>query len=113
MNPPSFIESSSTVGLALVASSTIPVLTPKEMVEAEFTDAPVMVRVARAESGFNPLAKNPHSSATGLFQILKSTWTATGCTGTSTIASDNIACARKLYDDAGTAPWTASEAGWK
>lgn len=30
--------------------------------------------IARCESGLNPLAKNPNSSASGVFQFLNSTW---------------------------------------
>ncbi len=90
----------------------MPAPTVEDLVTDAFPDAPVMVRIARAESSFIPTAKNPHSTATGVFQILKSTWIATGCTGTSTVAADNIACARKLYDSAGTAPWNSSKENW-
>lgn len=34
------------------------------------------IRVAKCESGLNPAAKNPSSSALGLFQIIRSTWNA-------------------------------------
>lgn len=32
------------------------------------------VRIAKCESGLNPLAKNPNSSASGLFQFTTPTW---------------------------------------
>ncbi len=35
-----------------------------------FDDAALLVRIAKCESTLNPKAKNAHSSATGLFQIL-------------------------------------------
>lgn len=106
-----FIEGSSTEDL-LVASSTPPILTPEELVTAAFPDAPIMVRVAKAESSFIPTAKNPASTATGIFQILIGTWKAYGCTGSRVNAADNIACARKIYNDSGTSPWISSKANW-
>lgn len=73
-----------------------------------FSDAPVMYRVAEAESGFNPNARNPTSTAKGVFQILNGTWKAYGCTGDVLNAVDNINCARKIYDAEGTIPWDSS-----
>lgn len=81
-------------------------------VRAAFPDAPLMVSVARAESQFIPTAHNPHSSATGVFQILTGTWSAYHCTGTTTVAADNIRCARAIYNDSGTAPWNSSKSSW-
>lgn len=98
--------------IALTATDT-PLLTIQEEIALAFPDAPVMVRIAQAESQFDPNAKNASSTATGLFQILKSTWEIAGCTGTITDAADNIACARKLYDADGTVPWASSESRWQ
>lgn len=82
------------------------------MVATEFQDAPVMVKVAQAESSFNPANKNPYSSASGLFQILTGTWKRYSCEGSVMDASDNIECARKIYDDDGTTQWDASKSVW-
>jgi transglycosylase-like protein with SLT domain len=82
-----------------------------DMVLAEFPDAPVMLRIAQAESHMLPEAKNAHSTAAGLFQILSGTWSSYRCTGDKYDASDNIACARKIYDKEGTRPW-ASSGSW-
>ncbi len=82
------------------------------LVVDEFKDAPVMVRIAMAESGMNPLAKNTKSTASGLFQILKGTWSAHRCTGDVFNEKDNIACARKIYDASGTVPWNESKSNW-
>ena len=84
------------------------------MVIAEFKDAPVMVSIARAESQFNPKAKNPNSTATGVFQILIGTWNDPyyGCVGERTDPQDNIDCARKIYEKSGTVPWNSSKANW-
>jgi hypothetical protein len=93
-------------------------LTVEDKVLLAFPDAPVMLKVAYCESGnnckapINPLAKNPNSSASGVFQIIKGTWKAYGCTGDVLNADDNIACAKKIYADSGTTPWNASRAGW-
>lgn len=88
--------------------------TVEEMVTAEFKDAPVMVSIARAESKFDPKAKNPNSTATGVFQILIGTWNDPyyGCVGERTNAEDNIDCARKIYEKSGTVPWNSSSAHW-
>ena len=88
-------------------------LTPLQMIEKEFADAPIMVHIARAENrGFDPKAKNPNSSASGLFQILRSTWISEGCVGEVFSPSDNIACARILYNRYGTRPWNESKHNW-
>lgn len=81
------------------------------LISAEFPDAPVMLRIARAESQFIPTAKNPHSTATGLFQVLRGTAAAYGC-GDQTIPEESIKCARKIYDKEGTRPWASSSANW-
>ncbi len=89
--------------------------TVEQLVIDAFPDAPVMFRIARAESQFNPEAKNPESTATGVFQILIGTWKDKryGCTGERTNAIDNIACARKIYDISGTVPWNSSKENWQ
>jgi len=84
----------------------------EDMVASAFPDAPIMLEIARAESQFNHRAKNPHSTATGVFQILIGTWNGYGCTGERTNPIDNIACARKIYDAEGTRPWNASSYHW-
>lgn len=91
-----------------------------EKVALVFPDAPIMLKIAYCESGngchgpiIDPTAKNPSSTASGVFQILKGTWKAYGCTGDVFNEDDNIACARKIYDDSGTTPWDASRGGWK
>lgn len=104
------LEGTSTEGIAL--SVIPPAPTVRDLVVYEFRDAPVMVRIAAAESSFDPEAKNPGSTATGLFQILSGTWDAYHCTGERTDPEDNIACARKLYTAQGTSPWNSSKGVW-
>lgn len=86
--------------------------TVEAMVAAEFVDAPIMVRVARAESQFDPKADNQTSTAYGVFQILIGTWHDYGCTGDRGNAADNIACARIIYDKSGLTPWASSKGMW-
>lgn len=88
------------------------ILSPRQLVEKEFRNEPVMIRIAKAESEFNPLATNPKSSARGIFQILKGTWNDYGCLGDRFSPQDNIACARIIYDKDGTRPWDASKDKW-
>lgn len=110
-----YLEVASTTDVAMVASSTSASSkppTPAQLVALTFSNAPVMLRVAKAESSFIPTAKNPDSSATGIFQILIGTWRAYGCTGSRTNAADNISCARKIYDAQGTTPWDSSKYKW-
>lgn len=101
-----------------------PVETRAEQIERlileTFPDAPIMLEIAYCESGaqtptdchgpINERAKNPTSSASGVFQITKATWE--GCAGDIFKAEDNIACARKIYDKRGTQPWDASRHAW-
>lgn len=76
-----------------------------------------MLWVARAEApdgkgGINCHQKNPRSSATGCFQIIKGTWALFKCPGDVWDEDDNIACARLIYDDSGLSPWSESKPSW-
>ncbi len=52
--------------------------------------------IIRVESNFNPKARNPGSSATGLMQIISGTWNwLTGGSGDPTKPDDNIAAGAK------------------
>ena len=63
--------------------------------------------IAEAESKFNPLARNPASSASGIFQFIKSTWK-TECEGDVFDYRDNTRCAMRLLStDNGLNHWLA------
>lgn len=66
--------------------------------------------VIQAESGGNPDAQNPTSTASGLYGFLDTTWTSvTGLPGPAraySVATQNAAFL-KLYAEDGTAPWAA------
>jgi hypothetical protein len=60
--------------------------------------APSAISVARCESGLNPAAYNAGSQASGLFQILPSTWAATPSAGSSPFnAQANINAAHFIF----------------
>lgn len=87
-------------------------LTVPQMVIKEFGAPSIMVRIAMAESTFDPTAKNPYSTASGVYQILNGTWNDYDCAGDVFDPTDNITCARKIYDKEGTTPWNASIEVW-
>lgn len=68
--------------------------------------------IAKCESGYNPLAKNSGSTASGVFQFIKSTW-ARNCEGNVFNAEDNIKCGVKLISEGGSGPWLASAKCWQ
>ncbi len=68
-------------------------------------DADRMVRIAKCESGLNPNARNLHSTANGIFQIIDGTWEHYGCTGGISNPEDNIKCAMKIATTSGYSPW--------
>ena len=71
-----------------------------------------MIRIARAESNFRSNAKNPTSTASGIFQIIYGTWNSNDCQGSAFNAEDNIRCAYKLYANRGFQPWASSSSKW-
>lgn len=91
-----------------------------------------MIRIARAESkcdtqskdscipdngvsgvGLDPEARNPNSTATGIFQILSGTWQSNHCTGERTNFVDNIWCGWKIRKASGNGPWISSSNKWQ
>lgn len=70
-----------------------------------------MIRIARYESNFKERAKNPKSTASGVFQIIAGTWYSNDCVGDKWIAEDNIRCAYKIYFKRGFQPWSVYNSG--
>lgn len=75
-------------------------------------DITTMVRIAKCESNFKPNAKNPTSTATGIFQIIIGTWDSNKCDGERWDFVDNIKCGWKIYQLRGTQPWVSSKGCW-
>ncbi len=65
-------------------------------VPASWADSPALANILEHESSFNPNAKNPHSTAYGLFQFLDSTWRGTGVQKTSDPLWQSIAGLRYI-----------------
>lgn len=92
----------------------------RPLVETYFqpADVPWALAVIRCESGGNPLADNPHSTASGLFQHLGSFWAersaAAGWAGASIWDPEpNVAVAAwLLYSGGGAGHWNASRGCW-
>ncbi len=91
--------------------------TPSE-VEAKilkaFPDAPIMLEVARCESGLDPLADREHLNVdVGLFQINQVHLVRLNELGLERRnIDDNITYARLLYDGSGLSAWYMSKDCW-
>ena len=75
-------------------------------------DPELFLKIAMCESGLNPMAINPTSSASGLFQFLPSTWSNWG-KGDVFDVNDNVDAAIRLFLARGTAPWNPSKSCWQ
>lgn len=96
----------------------------EQQVRTYFKDAPVMVRIAKCESGFlhydpkrpSRLRKNPdpRSSASGVFQILLKTHgpDARKLGFDITTIKGQLGYAKHLYKQRGTRDWNESRACW-
>jgi hypothetical protein len=68
-------------------------------------EAEIMTAIAKAESQLNPKAKNRNSTASGIFQIIASTWYHYDCVGDKWDWKDNTNCAIKIMKRSGFTPW--------
>lgn len=122
--PPSKI-SIAEISETFVVDKTAPEVDPayvESKVREYFSDIPVMIKIAKCESGFQHYqpdgsltvskSVNKHgkrdSSASGTFQILYKghfkQWSSSEKTNITTLEG-NLRFARKLYEESGTAPW--------
>lgn len=76
----------------------------------------ILYKILECESMGDKEATNPHSTATGIFQILKGTEELCekhiGVELDMTNVNDSWLCALWLYDRYGTQPWNASKHCW-
>ena len=73
--------------------------------------------IIACESGGNPTAQNPSSTASGLFQFLDTSWIAYGGGTYARRAKDatpaqQYEIANRAYAQSGLTPWTASKGCW-
>ena len=73
--------------------------------------------VIKCESGGNPKAQNPSSSASGLLQFIDGTWRAYGghefaARAKLATAAEQLIVAERAYAREGLQPWTASKSCW-
>ena len=85
----------------------------KQRIRDTFPEQPeLMIKVAKCESGLKPLAEGPTHDK-GIFQIHIPSHK-NNLDGVDVFdPADNIAFARKLYDESGTQPWNASRKCWQ
>jgi len=74
-------------------------------------DPELPVKIAKAESGFDPLAKNASSTASGVYQFIRSTWKE-NCEGDVFDYNENIKCAVRLISEGKEKHWDASKSNW-
>lgn len=94
-----------------------PTPTVEEYVEQVFGDsAEGAKKVVACESSWRPNAKNPNSSAKGIFQVIDGTWKQFNCEGDVFNPYDSTNCAKKIYDYYGSfgtsGGWLASKNCW-
>lgn len=84
-----------------------------EQVGASNKDILKAIRIARCESGFDQYAKNPSSTAKGIYQFIDGTWRS-NCLKDGNVYDfqDNIKCFWKVYLKQGDRPWAASKRCW-
>lgn len=95
--------------------------TVKKMVHTKFASTPVLIKIARCESGISQykpdgslLYNEKGSSAVGIMQIMSSVHqrAAQKLGYDITTPEGNIGYAKHLYKTQGTTPWNASKKCW-
>lgn len=82
-----------------------------ELAEGDILLQEVATCIAQVESGFVESAKNPLSTATGIYQFLIGTWKHYNCEGTRWNYEDNTTCALQVMKENGFSDWEASRWG--
>lgn len=111
----------SLVGLLIGLFIIWPAHANERVVRKMFRDTPILINIARCESGFNQydedgkILKNPKSSAIGVMQIMSSLHRKEALRLGYNIQTldGNLKYAKHLYEDEGTRPWNSSRKCWK
>lgn len=82
-----------------------------ELCGDDFILEEIVIAIIEAESNFNPTAKNPHSTAKGLFQFLKGTFKE-NCGGNVLNWHDNLVCGARMLQNGEFNHWKASKSSW-
>ena len=102
-------------------SKPLAVLTDKEemkqMVISQVGDNNAILKIMKCESGYNPQAKNPKSTAYGLCQFLDSTWIYVqnkwGIALNRDSVDDQIYACNRLWAEEGRIHWLESAHCWE
>jgi hypothetical protein len=80
-----------------------------------YTLPPIFAKIKQCESGNDPVAQNPHSTASGLYQVLNSTWNNYDGYARAMYAPPAVQeqFALELYTRRGTEPWISSSSCWQ
>ena len=108
-------QGSNVVDIAHVQNTPTPeILEPRDYLKKIASeDFYILDLIVKCESGWKPWAKNPNSTASGLFQFIGSTWSRWSSPSHDVFNPyDNIDVAYKLYKAQGTSPWNASKTCW-
>jgi hypothetical protein len=114
-------QSATTTATTSIATSTLSNADVEARVESYFADIPVMIPIAKCESNFRQfdmagaLSGGTNGGMVGIFQINAAVHkTFANSLGMDITTTDgNLAYARYLYEQEGTAPWNSSSACWK
>jgi len=88
-------------------------MTPEAYAMVKYND-PLFWEIARCESGLNPNAKHPVSSASGVMQIINSTWNMYSPPNYDKFNfSHNVEVGWKIYKAESWKPWSSSINCWK
>jgi len=101
---------------ALTAATALPMLVGTATAEA--AEKPDWGPIIACESGGDPKAKNPSSTASGLFQFINGTWRTYGGTEFAPTArqatvEEQYVVANRAFAREGYRPWNASKSCWQ
>jgi len=113
--PQTEAQATNTIGKCFIRGQNIPYY-PETIVYGSFADKEIVIRIIQCESGGNPNAKNPNSTARGLMQVIKSSEEfcerELGMELDMYDPDDNLLCGECLMANGGLAHWEESRYCW-